>query len=212
VSQVNLLPPDILEAQRWRRRMVLAGIVGAVVIALLIGYWLLQATTLSSVRGDIDDRNRTNASLQQSIADKQKFATLQTQAQAQQNLLSAAFADEVSFSSLLMDFSRVIPSDAFVDNLTVQVQDVTAPVEGQDTTTQPATGLIGSITGSGQAASIDSVASFISRLEQVKGWVNPFVSTVSRVEEINGVAYSLSVDLTDEVVTDRGKGQVDAAG
>ena len=39
------------------------------------------------------------------------------------------------------------------------------------------------------------------------------MSTVSKNEEVNGYDYSVSVDLTDEVVTERGKeGAVDAAG
>ena len=47
----------------------------------------------------------------------------------------------------------------------------------------------------------------------MKGWVNPWMSTVSKNEEVNGYDYSVSVDLTDEVVTERGRGGVtDAAG
>jgi len=39
------------------------------------------------------------------------------------------------------------------------------------------------------------------------------MTTVSRNAEVNGFDYSMSVDLTDEVVTDRGRGgAVDASG
>jgi Tfp pilus assembly protein PilN len=210
VSQVNLLPPEILELQIWQRRKLAVIVAGAVVAALLIGYWLYLGTQLSGVQSDIEAQNRTNESIRTSIEQKQKFADLQTEAQAKEGLLATAYQGEVSFSSLLMDFSRVIPADAFVDSLTLQVQDPTTGEAAAGAATSSE--LVGSITGSGQAVSVDSLATFLTRLESVKGWVNPFISTVDRVEEVNGFAYSLSVDLSDEVVTDRGKEASGAAG
>lgn len=207
MSQVNLLPPDILQAQRYRRLTSGVVVAGIVLVAAVFGYYLLQSNELSSVNDEIVAQEATNASIQASIAEKQKYADLQAEAQAQQQLLAAAYAGEVSFSALLMDFSRVIPSDAYVNSLAVQADQATVAAEGATP------GLIGGITGSGQAVSIDTLSVFLTRLEQVKGWVNPWMSTVSRNEEVNGYDYSVSVDLTDEVVTDRGKeGAVDAAG
>lgn len=207
MSQVNLLPPDVLQAQRYRRLTSGVVVAGIVLVAAVFGYYLLQSNELSSVNDEIAAQEATNASIQASIAEKQKFADLQAEAQAQQQLLAAAYAGEVSFSALLMDFSRVIPSDAYVNSLAVQADQAAVAAEGATP------GLIGGITGSGQAVSIDTLSVFLTRLEQVKGWVNPWMSTVSRNEEVNGYDYSVSVDLTDEVVTERGKeGAVDAAG
>ncbi|MGZ8581368.1 MAG: PilN domain-containing protein [Actinomycetota bacterium] len=207
MSQVNLLPPDVLQAQRYRRLTSGVVVAGIVLIAATFGYYLLQSNELSSVQDEIAAQEATNASIQASIVDKQKFADLQAKAQAQQQLLGAAYAGEVSFSALLMDFSRVIPSDAYVDSLALQADQATVATEGATP------GLIGAITGSGQAVSIDTLSIFLTRLEQVKGWVNPWMSSVSRNDEVNGYDYSVSVDLTDEVVTERGRGGVtDAAG
>ena len=128
MSQVNLLPPEILEAQRWRRVTFGVAVLGAVLLVLLFGFYLLQTNTLSGVNDDIDDQNQTNASIQASIADKQKFADLQEEAQAKQALLATAYAGEVSFSALLMDLSRVVPSDAYLDNLTAQLTAAQADV------------------------------------------------------------------------------------
>jgi Tfp pilus assembly protein PilN len=208
VSQVNLLPPDILQAQRYRRTTSLVILGGIVLLVLIFGFYLLQANRLGGVNDEIAAQNANNASIQASIAEKQKFADLQARAQAKQQLLASAYAGETSFSALLMDFSRVIPSDAFVDSLALQVS---------EPTTEPAEGvvasLIGTITGSGTAKTVDSLSVFLTRLEQVKGWVNPWMSTVSQNPELAGYDYSLSVDLTDDVVTDRGRGGTsDAAG
>lgn len=208
MSQVNLLPPDILQAQRYRRLTSGVVVAGLVLVAAVFGFYLLKTNELSSVNDEIAAQEATNASIQASIAEKQKYADLQAEAQAQQQLLSAAYAGEVSFSALLMDFSRVIPSDAYVNSLAIQADQAAVETEGATTL-----GLIGGITGSGQAVSIDTLSVFLTRLEQVKGWVNPWMSTVSKNEEVNGYDYSVSVDLTDEVVTERGRGGVtDAAG
>jgi Tfp pilus assembly protein PilN len=213
VTQVNLLPPDIVQAQAYRRRTSAVIVAGAIALVLVFGFYLLQNGKLGDVEEQIDAQNATNASIQTGIAEKQKFAELQAEAQARQQLLSAAYAGEVSFSALLMDFSRVIPSDAYVDSLALQIADASAPTAPAPVASGVVTNLIGTITGGGQAVSIDTLSVFLTRLEQVKGWVNPWMSTVSRNTEVNGYDYSLSVDLTGDVVTDRGKGGVpDAAG
>jgi len=207
VSQVNLLPPDILQAQRYRRLTSAVILVGALLLVLVFGFYLLQVNTLGGVNDQIAAQDASNASIQADIAEKQKFAELQAKAQAKQQLLSAAFAGEASFSALLMDFSRVIPSDAFVNSLALQVTEPTAEVDGSTA------GLIGTITGAGTASTVDSLSIFLTRLEQVKGWVNPWMATVSQNTGLDGFDYSLSIDLTDEVLTERGRGGTpDAAG
>jgi Tfp pilus assembly protein PilN len=201
VSQVNLLPPDVLQALKYRRRTTAVALAGAVLLVAVFGFYLVQTGRLASINDDIDNQTATNASIQASIAEKQKFADLQAEAQAQQQLLAAAYAGEVSFSALLMDFSRAIPSEAYVDNLTVQLNPAdVAAAEGTSS------GLIGGITASGKAVSIDTLSAFLTRLEQVKGWVNPWMPTVASDVDTPGYQYSVSVDLTEEVVTDRGKG------
>jgi Tfp pilus assembly protein PilN len=204
VSQVNLLPPEILETQKWRRLTIVVFAVGGIVAAILIAFYLLQVTTLSGVRADIEDRNATNESINQQIAEKQKFAALQAEAQAQEAKLALAYQGEVSFSALLMDTSRVVPSDAYLDSLSIQITDPAAAATATDTTTT--TGLVGAITGSGKAVSIDTLSTFLTRLESVKGWVNPFINTIGLDPETGGYQYAYAVDLTDEVVTPRGKG------
>ena len=133
MSQVNLLPPDILQAQRYRRLTSGVVVAGVVLVAAVFGFYLLQSNELSSVNDEIAAQEATNASIQASIAEKQKYADLQAEAQAQQQLLSAAYAGEVSFSALLMDFSRVIPSDAYVNSLAIQAdQAAAAGADGAD--------------------------------------------------------------------------------
>ena len=47
----------------------------------------------------------------------QQYATLQTEAESAQALLTTVYANELSFSGVLLDLSRVIPSDAALTSL-----------------------------------------------------------------------------------------------
>ena len=211
MSQVNLLPPDVLQAQRVQRTTTLVAIAGMVLLLLVFGFYLVQNGRLGAVNDEIEAQEASNASIQASIAEKQRFADLQAEAQARQQVLAGAYAGEVSFSALLMDFSRVIPSDAYVDSLSVQA--TTDAAEVDPAAAAGAASLVGTITTSGQAVSIDTLSAFLTRLEQVEGWVNPWVPSVTKDDV--GFGYALSVDLTDDVVTERGKaggGAADAAG
>ena len=63
---------------------------------------------------DIAAQNAVNAELQQQIDSLAEAQALQAEAASKQQLLSEAYAGEVSFSQMLMDMSRVIPSDAYL--------------------------------------------------------------------------------------------------
>ena len=112
MSQVNLLPPDILAAQRQRRLAGVVALAGVGVIGLILAFYVLQVSSLSGVQSDIEAAEQNNAGLQQDIAALREFEELRVRAQAKQALLDSVFANEISFSGLLMDVSRVIPSDA----------------------------------------------------------------------------------------------------
>jgi Tfp pilus assembly protein PilN len=211
VSQVNLLPPDILQGQTYRRRTYSVIALGAVVLAVILGFFLLQLGRLATVNGDIEDAQKTNDSLQTQIDQNQKYEDLQVQAQQAQGQLDAAYAGEVSFSGILMDLSRVIPSDAFLTSLSTTITG--APEEqGGETATTPTT-LIGTMTMSGEAIGFDSLSQFLTRLEMVQGWVNPWMPTIAADSQVaNAFTFTASVDLTDEVETPRGRGEVTGGG
>jgi Tfp pilus assembly protein PilN len=208
MSQVNLLPHDVLEGQRYRRLTltVLAG--GAVVLALIVALFLLQVGKLGSVNGDITDAERNNAAVQAQIDKNQKYEDLQVQAQQAQGELDAAFAGEVAYSGILMDLSRVIPSDTFLTTFSSTISG--PPAAGATTTTTP---LIGTMTMNGEAIGFDSLSEWLTRLEMVQGWVNPWMPSIASDTNVpNAYTFSTSVDLTEDAETPRGRGEAGAGG
>ena len=97
MSQVNLLPPDILQGQRYRRVTGLVILAGAVIAGLIILFYLVQVGRLAAVNDDIASQQVNNASIQSEISGLQRYADLQSAAQQQEQLLSEAYAGEVSY-------------------------------------------------------------------------------------------------------------------
>jgi Tfp pilus assembly protein PilN len=197
MSQVNLLPPEILAAQRQRRMAGVVVLAGIGVIGLILVFYFIQLSALSGVRSDIEAAEQNNAGLRRDIQELQEFQALREQAQAKQALLNQVFANEISFSGLLMDLSRVIPSDAALTSFTASATDPTP-------TTGGSTLLMGRIDVAGLALDYDTIASWLMRLERVRGWVNPWVTSIAD-PETGPITYSSGVDLTTAAVTQRGR-------
>jgi Tfp pilus assembly protein PilN len=208
VSQVNLLPPELLARQKQRRLTSLIVLGGGIAMLLLLGFWFLQGQKLSDVNEQIAAQNAVNAGLQAQIDDLSEFQALQEEAAQKEALLATAYSGEVSFSGQLMDLSRVIPADAYLTALNIVLTTSTAatggaaPPEGG-----AATGtLIGSINTEGQAAGMESLASWLTRMESVTGWVNPWMTSITETEPGSRLyTFSSGLDLSSEAITARGK-------
>ncbi|MGZ4133271.1 MAG: hypothetical protein ACXVWF_09500, partial [Actinomycetota bacterium] len=166
---------------------------------------------LSSVNNQIEAQQVTNNQIQQEIAALQKYQDLKTEAEAKQALLNAAYSNEVAFSGLLMDLSRVTPTASYLDSLAITIQPPTAAGSTTATTT-PGTSFVGSMTFGGQAIGFDTISAWLTRLEQVNGWANPWMSTLNKQDTNNAITFSGSVDLTQDVRTQRGAGVTSSAG
>ncbi len=198
MSQVNLLPPELRARQKTRQLTTLIVGAGVALIVLLLGFWFLQGQKLAGVNDDVAAQNLTNSGLQTQIDQLQDFQQLQEQAAAQQALLAKAFTGEVSFSQMLMDLSRTIPSDAYLDSFNASI---TAPVAGAVAAT-PTTSFVGSFTAGGAADGLESLASWLTRLESVKGWVNPYFSSATETGPNTGLyTFTSSVDLSQDSLT-----------
>ena len=197
MSQVNLLPPEIQAAQRQRRLAGVVVLAGFGVIGLILVFYVIQLGNVSAIRSDIEQQNQTNQSLQSQIQALQEFEELRAQAQAKQDLLNEVFANEISFSGLLMDISRVIPSSAALTSMTAVSQE---PIP----TTGGSTLLTGRIDIAGLALDYQTIATWLTQLERVRGWVNPWVTSIADLE--NGpITYTSGIDLTTAALTERGR-------
>jgi Tfp pilus assembly protein PilN len=210
VSLVNLLPPELRERQAVRRTTSLVVVAGLAALALIGILYLFQILRLSQVRTDLEAQQSTNARLVRQIASLREFAALQAEHAAKEALIDVILVNEVSWSSALLDVSRMIPEASYLTNLTGQIE---APVAGEvvavPTGGTPETTLVGNMTFAGVANQTETITTWITRLEEVQGWVNAWVNSAE--EDAPGsriYTFSNGLDLTQEAVTERGQGVV----
>lgn len=203
MSQVNLLPPELRQRQKVRRLTSVIVAAGVGVLALIGVFYFTQTQRLADVQDDLATQNSRNGELQTQIDELRPFADLQTELAAKEQLVSTLFLNEIAWSSSLLDVSRVIPDLSYLTNMTGTI----APAGVSGTT--PDTTLIGSMVFTGFALETETIATWLTRLEQVEGWVNAWVSSAQEAEPLSQIyAFSSGLDLTLEAATDRGRGGV----
>ena len=209
MSQVNLLPPELRQRQTVRRRtgMVLAA--GAAVLALIGGFYYLQTMNLSHAKDDLSAQESINSGIQAQVSELTKYADLQSQLAAKKALVASLYANEVSWSSALIDVSRIIPANSYLSNLTAALTSTTSSAGTvPSTATGGTTALVGNMSFTGVALEADTVASWLTRLEQVKGWANPWANTLQESGPFTRIySFDSGIDLTTDAETPRGRGE-----
>jgi Tfp pilus assembly protein PilN len=193
VTQVNLLPTDIDVEQQTRRITALVMGAGVAVVGLLFFIFVLQSARLMHVQDALSETQRTNAGLSTQIASLSRFADLKRNVAAREALLASVESGEVEWSGILRDVSMVQP-DQMV--LTAMSGSVGGSVSGAQS--RAGGSLIGSIQFSGEGIDNPTLAKWLTRLEEVTGWVNPWVGSVTKDQGTGRVTFSGTIDLTGE--------------
>lgn len=205
--RINLLPSEIRERQVARRRTIAAGVVGLLIIAAVGGFFFLQQVRLSSVQDELAQQQAVNAQLQQDINELQRFADLEAELLATRGLLAELLQNQVLWSGVLRDISLVIPGTAWLTALQGTITAEPVATEGAPPATpEGAAGLVGQITFTGNALDHPTVALWLARLEDVRGFVNPWLSSSQKTEigTTEVVEFNSSVDLSEDAITPPG--------
>ncbi|HLB39173.1 MAG TPA: PilN domain-containing protein, partial [Actinomycetota bacterium] len=102
---------------------------------------------------------------------------------------------------------KVIPPDMYLTSYS-SVIDTAAVASTESTTT-----FVGTMAFSGSTLHFDSLSTWLTRLEEVEGWENPWTSNISQDAEVAGAyTFDTTVDMTQDALTQRGQGGQAAAG
>lgn len=203
--RINILPSEIRERQRIRRRGGLVAALGIIVLAGLGAFYFLQQVRLNDLKQDLAAQEAENDRLRSEIAELQEFDGQLQELAATQDLLDTLLVDEIRWSGVLRDISLVIPGQTWLTTLNGQITEQGA---AQPTTPQGPSGLVGQISFNGVGLSHRAVALWLTRLEDVEGFVNPWVSTAQKTEiglqEV--VQFTSTTDLSQQALVRGGGG------
>lgn len=119
LPSVNLLSPDTLVSlavRQVRRRLVAAGLVGAVLIG---GGWAVQSMRLSGAKDDLAAEQAQAGPLQQQLAALDPVAKFVSGLDARKQAASKAMAAEVLFSEALVDLNKRTPNGVKLSSISV---------------------------------------------------------------------------------------------
>lgn len=183
--------------------MAVVAAVGAV-LALLFFVLLLQAGRLADANRKLEAQEQVNSGIRQRIGELQAFAELKQTVAERRLLVADAQAGEVLWSGVLGDISKIIPGQMWLSSMGAKLTPA-APAPGGQTATppgSPASTLVGTIDFQGVALNHPTVAQWLARLEQVTGWVNPWLGTASRATGTGQIDFSATLDITSEATVE----------
>lgn len=209
LPRVNLLPPEIQEAARFRRfqfAMVAAGI-GAVVVVGGLAYNAHHGVTKAQVQLDAAKQQQTT--LQSQRAALQSVQDVYDQVSAKKAMLAEAMAPEVRWSYYLNDLSLKIPDHVWLSSVTATESGSTSgPAPAASAATLVPAGL-GTVTFAGTAFSHDDVATWLDALAKERGFTNVYFSSSTKtlIGTRPVVNFSSSVTLSPTALSGRFSGE-----
>lgn len=209
VPRVNLMPPEIAEAAKFRRFQLAMGAAFVAAIAVVGALYVHEHSAVKSAQSELDAAKAQNTSLQAERNSLQSVQDVYTRVASKQAMLSQAMGQEIRWSYYLTDLSLKVPDHVWLTNVqatetSTGLGTATAPSTASTTPSlEPST--IGNISFSGVAFSHDDVATWLDMLAKERGFVDPYFtnSTEAKIGSRDVVNFTSSTGLTDDAKSGR---------
>lgn len=209
MRRIDLLPAKYAEKRKERRNVAFALIAGGLVLLLLVGYWFMLGSQISSEKDTLAEVQAENQALQAQIAELQQFADLDAEVQLKRGALQTVMSGDIEWPALLTELAMVVPADVWLTNFTAsagvtegatQVGTEANPVRISD---EPA---VGRIQFTGSALSMPGVAKWLIRLGTVNKfaaiWLNSATEATAQ-EGAEVVNFESTLELNSKSFSDR---------
>jgi Tfp pilus assembly protein PilN len=202
LPRVNLLPPEIAEAAKFRRFQFA---MGAAVVAAIFAVGALDVHEHSGVRAaqqGLATAQAQHTALQTRLNSLASVQNVYDEVAAKQAMLAQAMGQQIDWSTYLADLSIKVPDNVWLNSMTAT--ETSATTAGQATAT-PGSTAIGSIQFGGVAFSHDNVATWLDVLGRERGFANAYFTNSSEtfIGTKKVANFSSSVDLTNAALSNR---------
>lgn len=224
---MNLLPGGhrvVAAATDNRTKYLVGGAIGAVVLAALLAFPVMQRRDdASKAERDADRIESENAELQNQInsPELQELTNSTLQVEALRGQITNALATDVSWATLIHEVAKTMPNDVWLTSFSGQVEAASVSTPGTvtggggATSTTVATpggavttpsGISGSVTFEAVGLDFPSVAAWIDGIHEVMKLSGVWVPNATRSaidESLDVVNFTSSAALTDRAKSDR---------
>lgn len=185
LASVNLLPPEIYEAAKFRRLQFALGGFGLAAVAV-VGLLTYQAHhSVTAAKAQLTQAQAQQTSLQNQRAGLQSVRQVYDQVAAKQGVVIRAMSNEIQWSTYLNDLSMRVPDNVWLTNITATetvpgaTGAVASPTAAPNSLPLTQSG-IGTVQFSGVAFSHDDVANWLDALAKEKGFTNVYFSSATK--------------------------------
>lgn len=192
---INLLPPEVGQKKKRRRRLAILGVAVAGYIALLGVGLLAWNSRVDNARRDVEAQESVNQSLERQALALAEAGNLATEYQAKADLVRLALSNDIDWGIIMNDLARLLPPRLWVETFSGTVVPQSTP------------GVFGQVAFSGIGFDFPDVSAWLRALDsdQFGGVTGPWVSTVSRglIADEDVVTFASTAVLTQAAVTNR---------
>jgi Tfp pilus assembly protein PilN len=200
MPRVNLMPPEIAEAARFRQlQMVMGGAVALSVVVVVLLHMHAKSGVTSAENG-LTASQTQHAVLEQQLNGLSQVQDTYNQVQAKQQMLQQAMGYEIRWSYVLNDLSLTLPPNVWLTSMAASEY-----VPGNTTAaTGTSTGL-GTISFSGVGAKHDDVANWLDVLAKERGFTDPTFSnsTEGSIGSQSTVTFGTTANLDNAALSNR---------
>jgi Tfp pilus assembly protein PilN len=201
----DLTPPELVNSRRLKslRKVIVVALVALLV--LCAGGYVLAARKSSAASNALADVQLRTSQLQGQAHKYSGVTQLQGTVTQVQTQIATLMSGDVDLVKLIGQLRSTLPATMTIkqEAVTISVAGVAGAAtsnsgNGLDTSGHPQ---IGTVTLSGAAKSIDDLSAYTDALKSIPGITN--VLPLSNATDSNGVQYSLSLGLTDLLLSHR---------
>lgn len=196
----DLLPDEVVASRRLGelKRRVVIGL--AVLLVLLIGWYVLAMWGTSKAKDDLASAQRQTTTLQAQLRTFQPLVTAQTQSAQISSALTRLMAGDAQWTDLLTTL-RASAKDgvtltSITGSMTAGAASVGSSASGLGVLNQTGKQQVGTLTLTGTAPDNNTVAAYVDTLAKVKGLAAPFPASVTGTG--GKLTFSVSVIITSD--------------
>lgn len=210
LPRVNLLPPEVESARRFRKVQVGLG-AGIAASAVVVGALVLMANgQVNDARDSLDAAKSRGVALQAEQAKYADVPKVYAAVEARQAQLAQAMSKEIRWSYFLNDLSLRTPAKVWLTQMTVteNVDTIAATAAATATPTYGTPG-IGTITFQGKGYTHNDVAAWLRALAGQPGLADPYFtkSAQDKIGTEDSVSFDSQAVITDKALSGRFTGK-----